>query len=83
MVGTIHSYGLSNGLCFNDSTSGVSCLCHPKERVKLPSVQLSRTDQQTVILRPQDYLGAPYLSDYQVLCRSNLASAAPGNEDIV
>ena len=62
-VNGVHRYGKKKNLCFEmEEEKRFSCLCHPSDIEKLPSVKLFDViKNQTLEIMPKDYLGKPYL----------------------
>ena len=61
-VNGVHRFGKKKNLCFEMEEKQYSCLCHPSDIEKLPSVQIfDRIKNQTLEIFAKDYLGKPYL----------------------
>ena len=62
-VNGVHRFGKKKSLCFEmEEEKQFSCLCHPSDIEKLPSVQIfDRIKNQTLEIFAKDYLGKPYL----------------------
>lgn len=80
IVKSLHNSAVKQGICSvaEEDQQNISCSCHANEQRKLPIIyitELKDGEKVAKMVKPRDYLGEPYLKDYQVLCKSLLVDS--------
>ena len=81
IVHGIHKWGKKKGYCQQQrgdiNSAQIRCQCHKNQLKEYPTVAITSTDangreKERDLLLPEDYLGEPYLDNYNVYCDSLL-----------